>query len=390
MILQSEFPPDIRVEKEMKALTSERLNVFLLSNKKKDLPDQEEFSYGIVIRLKDVPFLGTAFNRKKNFPVPLNPFWLVSFVRVVFQKKIEVIHVHDLPFALLGIIGKVFFHKKFVLDLHENYPAALALWGKKGNIVSQIFRNPELAEIYEKWSLRFADAVIVVAPEHKAYLQKKYDILPPIEVVGNTVEWGTYDRFPLDENIVQKYEKQFVLSFLGQFSPERDLDVAVKAVRFLKQEISNLKLIFVGDGVYRAQLQKWIEIEGVNDHVEIIGWVPFEETSSYLAVSDICIIPQGSNDLIDSGTPHKLFQYMAMGKPVLVSDARAMKNVVEETRCGEVFRSRSAQDFAQAVLKIRNNADFPYGENGVRAVQIKYNWQNSANVLRSLYKKIFS
>ncbi len=389
MILQSHFPPDIRVEKEMKALSSAGFSIILLSNKSRPAPVKERMKYGTVFRLGDFRFLGPALNRKKNFPVPVNPVWVFSFLKVLFYEDVQAIHVHDLPFALFGIVGKLLFHKKFILDLHENYPAALALWGKKGNRISRLFRNSHLAEIYEILSLHFADKVIVVAPAHRTYLKKKYRISSDIRVVGNTVEWGKYEKFDLDPAILQKYEDFFVLSFLGQFSPERDLDVAVEAIQFLKPGIPNLKMLFVGDGVYRKTLQEKIKKENVEEIAEIVGWIPFEKTASYLAASDVCIIPQGSNDLIDNGTPHKLFQYMAMGKPVVVSDAKALKQVVEETQCGEVFRSRSPEDFAHAVLKIKNNPDFPYGKNGIKAVQEKYNWGNSAKALRELYEEVF-
>ena len=177
---------------------------------------------------------------------------------------------------------------------------------------------------------------------------------------------------------------------MGQFSPERDLDVAVASIPFLRTKIPNLKMLFIGDGIYRESLEAKIRSENAQDFAEVVGWIPFEKTASYLAASNICIIPQGSNDLIDNGTPHKLFQYMAMGKPVVVSDAKAMKHVVEETRCGEVFRSKSPQDFARAVLKIKNNPNFPYGANGIKAVKEKYNWKNDAGGLKKVYEEVLS
>ena len=390
MVLQSDFPPDIRVEKEMKTISIAGYSVHLLANNKNNRPVADKFGNTIIYRLKYRRFLGDFLGQKINFPVPINPVWLWPFISIVRRNKIRVVHIHDLPFALFGILGKFILGTKFVLDLHENYPAALALWGKKGGMISRFFRNAKLAEYYEKIACYLADKIIVVAPEHKDYLYKKYHIKEKIHVVDNTVEFGVYEQFPLDKDILKKYKGHFVVSFLGQFSPERDLDVAIKSVRFLQKKIANLKMLFIGDGILRQELKQWIEQEALGNSAEIVGWIPFEKTNSYLAASDVCIIPQGSNDLIDNGTPHKLFQYMAMGKPVVVSDAKAIRNVVEETKCGEVFRSRSVEDFARAVLKIKNNPDFPYGANGIRAVREKYNWANTAKTLRRLYEEILS
>ncbi len=390
MLLQSDFPPDIRVEKEIKALANDGYSIAILSNNKKNRPLLEPAKGAEIYRLKTHPFWGKSIGQKFNLPVPINPFWIFPFLRLGKRKKPFAIHVHDLPFGLFGIIGKLIFNAKFVLDLHENYPAALALWGQKGGFFSRIFRNARLAEAYEKICCRFADQIIVVASAHQQFLEKKYRLNNKIKVVGNTVEWGTYEKFPLDPEILTQYAHHFVVTFLGQLSPERDLDIALQAIPYLRERIHGIKLLIIGDGPIRHQLEKQIEEQNLTENVELVGWVPFEKTSSYLAASHICIIPQGSNDLIDNGTPHKLFQYMAMGKPVVVSDARAMRQVVEETKCGEVFQSKSPKDFARAILKIKNNPDFPYGENGIRAVQEKYNWDRDAQTLRRLYDELLS
>jgi len=390
MVLQSDFPPDIRVEKEMKAISNAGYSVHLLANNRKNRSVVDKFGKAIIYRLKSYRFLGRFLGQKINFPVPINPVWIWPFFSIVRKNRIRVVHIHDLPFALFGILGRFVFGTKFVLDLHENYPAALALWGKKGSIISCFFRNAKLAEIYEKISCHLADQIIVVAPEHKDYLFKKHFIHDKVHVVGNTVEFGVYEKFPLDKHVIEDYKNYFVVSFLGQFGPERDLDVAIRSIKFMEQDIPNLKMLFIGDGILRDDLRRLIHEEGVEHFAKVIGWVPFEKTNSYLAASNVCMIPQGSNDLIDNGTPHKLFQYMAMGKPVVVSDAKALKHIVEETKCGEIFRSKSPESFARAVLKIKNNPNFPYGENGIRAVKEKYNWDRDAQMLRILYEEIFS
>ncbi len=104
-------------------------------------------------------------------------------------------------------------------------------------------------------------------------------------------------------------------------------------------------------------------------------------------MADLCIIPQPSNSFIDTTIPHKLFEYMALSKPILVSDAKPLKRIVEETNCGSVFKSRDPRSFAEQVIKIFNS-NFDFGKNGRKAVENKYNWKIEEQKLLDLYSKI--
>ncbi|OQX89072.1 hypothetical protein B6D60_00135 [candidate division KSB1 bacterium 4484_87] len=384
MVLQSDFPPDIRLEKEIDALTQNGYQVYLLCNNKKNLPRFETINGNFhIIRLPRFR-LGRK-NLQSLFGVPLsfNPIWLFYIAKACRLHKIDFIHVHDLPLALGAIFVGKLFRLPAVFDMHENYPAALEVWGRKG-FLPGLFRNPAFARKLEKMSLKLCEKIIVVIEEHKEMLTSIGINPQKIHIVGNTVQTDKYIQLKIDAEIVEKYQENFVLTYVGNFSPERELEVAIQGVKILAPQIPNLKMILVGDGGIREELEKLIENLGISKFVEFTGWVDFEKTPSYIAAANICIIPQPSNDLIDNGVPHKLFQYMALGKPVIVSDAKAMARIVRETKCGEIFRSHSPDDFARAVLTIKN-ASKEYGKNGKQAVIKKYNWSLSARELTNLY-----
>ncbi|MGC8785787.1 MAG: glycosyltransferase, partial [Armatimonadota bacterium] len=87
------------------------------------------------------------------------------------------------------------------------------------------------------------------------------------------------------------------------------------------------------------------------------------------------IVPHFVNALTQYTMPNKLYDYMAFRKPVLVSDCRPMKRVVESHRCGLVFRSQDADDLVEKVLMLRDpDLRARMGANGRRAVEERYNW----------------
>ena len=384
MILQSEYPPDIRVTKEIKALCNKKAyNVYLLCNNKSGKLRREVINGARIIRLKSFRFLYSKLHTFLNIPLFFNPIWIINIITVVKENKINYIHVHDLPLALAGIIIGKYFKLPVILDLHENYPAALEVWGKKGFLPS-VFRNPRLARKLEDICLKHTQKIIVVVREHKNLLITRKINPDKIHIVGNTVEHDFYINLEKEKEIIKRYRKEFVLVYVGNFSPERELEVAIKSLKFLIGKISSFKLVLVGEGAIRPQLEKLAREESVHELIEFTGWIDFNQTASYIEASDICVIPQPSNDLIDNGVPHKLFQYMALGKPVIVSDAKAMSRIVKECQCGEIFKSHSAEDFAAAVMRIYKT-NKTYGKNGKKAVLTKYNWKRSSKNLLQLY-----
>jgi len=389
MLLQSDYPPDIRVSKEIGSLRK-RATIWLLCNNKSGQPEEEVHREVHIVRLRYHRWLGRKLNQLLNLPLFFNPVWVVKALSIIRTCQIDFLHVHDLPLMPLGIFLGRLFHVPVIYDMHENYPEALRIWIKEGNFANVIFKNPWVAAILDKICVRMASRIIVVTEEHKDYLVRNYRVdADKIFVVANTVDYEEYLSYPIKEEIVKRYQRFFVLTYLGKFSPERGLEVPIRAMGRITKQIPHAKLLLVGDGPIRAQLLRLAVREGVSEKVEFTGWVDFKETLSYLKASDVCIVPQPSNPLIDNGIPHKFFQYLAAGKPVIVSDAKAFARIVKEYNCGKVFRSDSVQGFAQAVIDIyRDHDKVNYGRNGQKAVFEKYNWAISSKMLINVYDSV--
>jgi glycosyltransferase involved in cell wall biosynthesis len=380
MLLQGDFPPDIRVEKEAACL-SRRHEIHLLANNRnmKTSPEHERLGPVHVYRMNPE-------NRAvKNMAFFMNPYWMRRAFSIVRKKKMDRMHVHDLPLAYIGIVCKTLFGLPVVIDLHENYPEALRIWGKKGKF-SILARNPFLAGIYERISLKLSDHIIVVDENHKSLLMGKMGLpSKKISVVANSVELKSFMSLPRDREILQRYGHKYGILYAGNFGVERGLDVAVRAIPRLLKQIPNIHLMLIGDGPNRGDLQALVSRLGIRDHVEFTGWTGFHLMPSYMRASRICIIPQPGNALIDNGIPHKMFQYMAMRRPILAADSKAISRVIGETGCGETFVSGSSDSFEEGILKIKTSRK-KYGKNGFEAVKKKYNWEKTAETLLKIYE----
>jgi len=270
--------------------------------------------------------------------------------------------------------------------MHENYPAALKAFQKKG-ILNFIFKNYRAAQILEKFCVKRADRLITVIEENSQRLiglgveQKK------IYLVSNTVDLNTFAKKKVDDQIVKKYEGRFILLYSGFVSPERGLDTVVEGMKHLQEKLPEAKLLIVGNGIYIPELEQIVRTSHLENMVEFINWPGHENLGSYLEITDVGISPQPNNEHWNNSIPHKLFEYMSQSKPVLVTDAIPLKRIVLETESGLFYRTGDSENFAEIILEIASS-EINFGKNGMKAVKEKYNWENDAQTLIEMYNKL--
>jgi glycosyltransferase involved in cell wall biosynthesis len=78
---------------------------------------------------------------------------------------------------------------------------------------------------------------------------------------------------------------------------------------------------------------------------------------------------------------------MLFERPLIVSDCKPQAKIVAEAQCGLVFKSEDAEDLAQKINMLYQNQELSIemGENGKKAVEMKYNTQNYGKNLVNLY-----
>ena len=156
------------------------------------------------------------------------------------------------------------------------------------------------------------------------------------------------------------------------------------------QTINRAKLVLVGDGNDKKELQKLASNYDLEGKVVFTGWVPMNDVPKYIDKCDVGIIPHFSSEHTETTIPHKLFQYMYLQKVVVVSNCRPLERIVSETQAGLVFNSGDETDLADAIIKLYENEHLRtrMGENGKMAVLRKYNWQSTSIKLIHLYESL--
>lgn len=391
MVLKSAFPPDIRVKKEAEALLSKGHNVFLIClwNKEDKLIDN--FNGIEISRLKVEPVGIIRKNVQVNFYYPYHKIWLKKIKQFVKEHEIDAIHVHDLPLVLTSIRAVNRFKIPVIFDMHENWPEMIGtkkIQGIKSKII--IFVRKSGWKIIERMSCKKCNRIIVVIEENQYRLEKKGTPYNKIVVVMNTSNMEELKLSQVNPKIYNKFKDGFKINYIGGFGPHRGLDVAIKAMPEIVKKAPDAKLILVGDGINKTNLIDSAKILNISKKVFFTGWVDFKDVPSYLKIIDVGIVPHYASPHTNNTIPHKLFQYMTMSKPVVVSDCKPLARIVNETNCGIVIPSGDHKKMAEEIIRLYNDKEYAkkLGENGRRAIEEKYNWDNEAEKLCKLYEEL--
>ena len=164
----------------------------------------------------------------------------------------------------------------------------------------------------ENLVFKYSDTIITVTPllsdiYRSKYAQKMF-IIP----------WGldTTVFIPRKEDVKlkQKYADQKLLLYVGRLSAEKGLNYLFKALRSVKLQFPNIKLLVIGEGHYRNTLETLVEKLNLKTHVSFLGFKNKYKIVEYLSVADIFILPS-----LTEYTPNAILEAMACGVPVIAT-----------------------------------------------------------------------
>jgi glycosyltransferase involved in cell wall biosynthesis len=388
MVLDAQFPPDIRVEKEAKTLNKTGYKVYILSQHRSSHPTEEEKEHYKIIRFNTNQFKVlkqlTRDFRKIAF---YDPVWVWGIGNFVKEYHINILHVHDLPLVKTAYKVAKKYNIPVVADFHEDFPELVeAVRPNNLSVLQQFYYSYKRWKKYEARISKKVDRIITVVEEQMENLKKDYD-LPSnkITVVHNTIDFDKYKGINT-EHISS--DNEFIISYIGGLAPHRGLDIAIQDMPQVVSNIPPAKLIIIGKG--RGEIEKNLKDLakqiGVSESVQFLGWKKPAELPLYFRQSNIGIIPHHhAYKHAEISAPNKLFEYMYFKVPLLVSDRPALKRFVEETKAGLVFSSSEPGDFARKVLRMFKDPE-NFGEMGYKAVMEKYNWKVDGENLINLYR----
>jgi glycosyltransferase involved in cell wall biosynthesis len=256
--------------------------------------------------------------------------------------------------AIFGIISAKLNKVKFIYWLSYPFPEASLYEYQAGMARYPFFyllRGKFFAFLLYKMILPMSNHVFVQSEQMKT------------DVVSNNIDPEKITPVPMgmsleDFKTIQADKTNShagpVIAYLGTLARVRKIDFLVRVIKAVVNEFKDAKLFLVGDGEDSADreiIYREADRLGVRDNLEITGFLPWNEALQYVASSDVCVSPFYPTPILNSTSPTKIVEYMAMGRPVVANDHPEQRLIIDESG-GGICVSYLEEAFANAIIEL--------------------------------------
>jgi glycosyltransferase involved in cell wall biosynthesis len=313
MVLFSSYPSDPRPRRAAEALLKEGMSVDLIC-----LSDEKALSRE-VSRALDIRRIPISLRRggAVSYLYRYAAFILVSagiLAMRSFKRRYDLVYVHNMPDVLVlsALVPKAM-GARVILDLHDPMP----------ELMTTIFNLPHdskrvrLIRRLERWSMAYANAVITVNIACKRIFASRSCRPEKISVVMNSPDEGIFP-FLTPHSSARARSNRFVIMYHGSLVERNGLDLAVDAFARVRKSVPAAELKIYGRRTpYLEGVMDQVRNLGLLDSVHYLGPRSLEDLVQEIEDCDVGVIPNKRNAFTDINTPTRIFEYLALGKPVI-------------------------------------------------------------------------
>jgi glycosyltransferase involved in cell wall biosynthesis len=391
IVLFSHYPADPRPRRAAEALAAQGVNIDLICLRDGDGEPAHE-TYGNInvrrVRLK------RHRGGKLGYVAQYAAFVLASFFylgRRSLTRHYDLVHVHNMPDVLVfsAIVPKLL-GAKIILDLHDPMP----------ELMQTIFKLPEdsfsvaMLKRLEKWSIRFANLVLTVNLACKKIYSSRSCEARKITVVINSPD---DDVFRLQRTDARNGNGKngngsdpFVILYHGSLVHRNGFDLALESLEQVNKTIPSVRLRVCGKRTdFFEQVMESARQRGLDRNVDYLGPCNLNEIVEAIEECDLGIIPNHRNIFTEINTPTRIFEYLALAKPVIAPKTRGIQDYFGDDDL-IFFELGDADDLARKIA-------FAYSHPGYvaetlkrgQAVYLSHTWSRERLTLLNSISELF-
>ncbi|MCH8268621.1 MAG: glycosyltransferase [Acidobacteria bacterium] len=329
MVSFSPFPNDPRPHRAADALVKEGMSVDMICAPGDEKEPKREVLNGVEI-------LRVPISRRRGglfeYVFQYSAFILMSSAILALRsliRRYDLVYVHNMPdiLVLSALIPKAL-GAKVILDLHDPMPELMMTIFK----AQQDSLRVRVLRRLEKWSIGRADLVLTVNLACKRIFGSRSCPPEKIGVVMNSP--GEIFRFQaprLCASASNASDKPFVIMYHGTIVERNGLDLAVDALENVRQVVPAAELRVYGSKTrFLEHVMESARNRGLQDAVHYFGPKRLEEIVQAIGECDVGIIPNQRNIFTEINTPTRIFEYLALGKPVIAPRAPGIQEYFKE------------------------------------------------------------
>jgi glycosyltransferase involved in cell wall biosynthesis len=305
-------------------------------------------------------------------------------LRLALAQSADIYHFHDFELLIVGALLRLFTGKPVVYDVHEDFPSSVYLrdW------IPRVLKRPVywLVSLLETTAGRFMSAFVTA---DAAVAQRFSRLGKPVVILHNVPPLSSFagvnmvaDR-PLER-----------LVYVGTVSKERGLWVMWEAMQSVLDVNPNATVTIIASAgssnTALSELQSEAAAIGRASCLRIDGPLSYQAIPEELARHGIGWVPLQDVEKHHKNIPTKMFEYMAVGLPIVASDLPPIRRFIEDAGCGILVEPGNPSQHARAIVYLLSHPAEArrLGKNGRIAFLDRYNWDKESVKLIALYEHL--
>lgn len=294
-------------------------------------------------------------------------------------KKVDLV-VSTSPQFFCGMAGLFVSRLKrrpWVLEIRDLWPESIISVGaiKQRSIIGVL-------EGLERLLYRKADHIISVTHAFKKHIAARGGTEERISVITNGADLDMYVPLPKENGASREFglNGHFVVSYIGTHGMAHALGTVLKAAKLLEKE-KDILFLLAGDGAEREKLLEEKEKMALSN-VLMLPQQPKEKMPELLACSDVNMVLLRKDPLFLTVIPSKIFEAMAMERPIILGVDGESRAIIESGRCGIPIEPENHVELSETVLKLYRDRQYcqSLGKNGRAYVTQNYSRQSLSEV----------
>jgi glycosyltransferase involved in cell wall biosynthesis len=243
-------------------------------------------------------------------------------------------------------------HFQIPLILEVNAPLVLEHRQMRGLAL------PRVAAAAERLVLSNADHVVVVSEVLRAHVEQAGAAPDRVSVIPNAADPDMFSPAgppcPIREQL--GWKERFIVGFVGSMKGWHGVETLLLALAQLGGSTSPFRLLLVGSGPQLAEILDLRDRLGLAEAIHSAGSVPHDAVPGLLRAMDVGVAPYAAHAAAYF-SPVKLFEYMAMGLPVVAARIGQAREIIDDGRTGWLYAPGDARELAGLIAHLERNRD---------------------------------
>ena len=309
-------------------------------------------------------YVHRIFWRKIRF-LGIMSFWVKMFWCLKTISP-DIVHVQSIGMGIPGFLAKTFLKKPFVV------------YGRG----SEVYLPSTFKNVISKLVLKNTESIIALTEDMKSEMQKLCD--RDILVVPNGIDLEKFKNLSRKDirEILKIKDNENIITFVGTLRPVKGVKYLIKAMELIVKKNENAKLMLVGDGEEREELESLVEEFGLKERVKFVGRVQNEEIPQYMAASDVLVLPS-----LSEGFPVTILEAMASGLSIVATKVGGLPEIVKDGENGFLVEPNNYGQIAEKVILLLEDEELRYkiSKNNKERTK-RYSWGHAVDKLEEIYQ----